>query len=484
MLGRRSFKSDESFLEKLTIGAVGTRAVFEDLKRQKHEPIELERGSMSYKLWKSIKIKRLRVPDLLCLRCSARVEARAKTKLELSMSHSTSDPARGWDRGLTDRDMVAFSLCRKTGEGPTDWAAANLIQYVPVSALRKAFKADQVVAERPKGAQEGFELRVTWPATIASMDGVVTEVTKERVTYKRDGGRSIGLRLGRKGLVLKPLVKVGDTVRESQVMASVVPAGATFPCGAGANERTYLALLGSSSVEERYTAAKALSSFRSGAASKALRGRMDDAKEHVYVRLDSAASLARQGDPAGMAFIGQTLQDPYLENQLEAVIILGEIRSGESEKALTDVLLDKARHPEIRAGAAWALGELNQASSADALMQTFLEMDETVRTEAARALRRLAQLAALDLTPSLKSSQGDQRAGVAWAIAQSGKVDARALAEALVDDDARRWVAYIIGSQREDQYLGQLESMKKRDPEVYFAITVLWKILSSWIQKI
>ncbi|MFS8879273.1 hypothetical protein [Synechococcus sp. H55.11] len=57
MPNRRSFKSDESFLEKLAMGAVGARAVFENLKRQGHRPIELERGSMSYKIWKKIKIK-------------------------------------------------------------------------------------------------------------------------------------------------------------------------------------------------------------------------------------------------------------------------------------------------------------------------------------------------------------------------------------------------------------------------------------------
>ncbi len=49
MLGRRSFKTDESFLEKLAIGAIGAQAVFADLQRQGHNPVELERGSMGYK---------------------------------------------------------------------------------------------------------------------------------------------------------------------------------------------------------------------------------------------------------------------------------------------------------------------------------------------------------------------------------------------------------------------------------------------------
>ncbi len=98
---RRSFKSDESFLEKLAIGATGTRAVMSDLRQQGFTPIELERGSSNWKIWKQIKIKRLRLPDILLLDKGIRIEARAKTALEISMSHSESDPERGWDRGAS-----------------------------------------------------------------------------------------------------------------------------------------------------------------------------------------------------------------------------------------------------------------------------------------------------------------------------------------------------------------------------------------------
>lgn len=47
-----SFKTDESFLEKIAIGAIGTRQVFRVLRELGHTPIELERGSMNYKIWK------------------------------------------------------------------------------------------------------------------------------------------------------------------------------------------------------------------------------------------------------------------------------------------------------------------------------------------------------------------------------------------------------------------------------------------------
>jgi len=101
----RAFKTDESFLEKIAIGVTGTRRAFDDLTQQGHDLMELERGSMSFKIWKAIKIKRVRVPDILCLSCGHRVESRGKTRLEITMSHSLSVQERGWDSGLDDNDV-------------------------------------------------------------------------------------------------------------------------------------------------------------------------------------------------------------------------------------------------------------------------------------------------------------------------------------------------------------------------------------------
>ncbi len=482
---RRSFKTDESFLEKLAIGAIGARAVFNELQRQGHKPIELERGSMDYKIWKNIKIKRLRVPDLLCLNCGTRVEARAKTQLEISMSHSLSDPERGWDKGLNDRDVVALSICTKTGEGPTDWQANPLIQFVSAASLRKAFAQNQVVTEKPKGAGEGFELRVTWPSAVASSDGVVSAFTAERIQFKRQADqRTISLGLSKKSISLQPLVKVGDTIRVGQIIASVVPVTAVLPCAGNAAASGFVGMLASPAVADRYTAAKALSHFRDSAASTALTQRMADDREHIYVRLEAAAGLARAGDAAGMDFIRQTLQGQYLEHRLEAVIILGEIPTDESRRALTTVLLDQAQHPEIRAGAAWALGELQQPSSVDALIQVFLELAEPIRIEAARALRKIAASIAADIAAKLPAAQDDQRAGIAWAVSRSGRVKVDDLLPLLVDEDARRWVAYILGTQDQQACIGQIEQLRRRDPEVYFAVTVLWKILASWVHDL
>ena len=54
----------------------------------------------------------------------------------------------------------------------------------------------------------------------------------------------------------------------------------------------------------------------------------------------------------------------------------------------------------------------------------------------------------------------------------------------MVDDDAKLWLAWIIGTQKEKDFISQIEDLKKKDNEVYFAVTVLWKILSSWIAEL
>jgi len=482
MANRRSFKRDESFLEKLAIGAIGARAVFESLKRQGHRPIELERGAMSYKIWKQIKIKRLRVPDILCLHCGTRVEARAKTQLEISMSHSLSDPERGWDKGLAERDMVALALCAKSGERPIDWQASELVQFVPAAELRRAYAEKRVVLTKPKGAQEGFELRVTWPAAVASSDGVVSAVSESRLQFRRSSdARIISLGLKRGEISLSPLVQAGDQVRAGQIIASVVPVSSAIPCAGTSAENLFFQLLGSSAVADRYTAAKALSHIQSAGASQALLARVNDDREHIYVRLEAAAGLARSGHVVGMEFIRRTLADQYLEHRLEAVIILGEISSAESAQALTAVLLDTDQHADIRAGAAWALGELQQPAGVDALIQVFLELAEPIRIEAARALHRIAAATGANISSKFPTAQDDQRAGIAWALSRSGRVNVPDLLPLMVDDDARRWVAYILGTQDRNAFLAQIEELRRRDPEVYFAVTVLWKILASWV---
>ena len=482
MANRRSYKTDESFLEKISIGAVGTRRVFDDLFHQGHDPIELERGSMSFKIWKTIKIKRIRVPDILCINCGRRVESRAKTKLEITMSHSFSNHERGWDYGLEDDDFVALAVCQRVGNRPIDWEADSLVQYVSVRDLRVAQRAGQTISVEPKGAQEGFEARITWPSSVASSVGTIVRVTPERLQYKRQAdNRTITLSLSKRELGLTPLIREGDIVAANQVLASVVPVMTHFPCSTEATEQEYVAQLSSSSLSERYKTSKALSHFSSADSARALMHKMSDERDHIYVRLEAASSLARRGDERGICFVDDCLSDQYLENRLEAVIVLGEIGGQAAGRMLMETLRDEKQHPEIRAGAAWALGELHEQSAMEALVRSFAAMEEGIRVEAARALAKLAKEFTSEVVDEFSRPGQTERAGMAWALSKSAQFSIEQLLQALIDDDARRWVAYIIGTQDPQNYVGQIELLRQDDPEVYFAVTVLWQIMNSWV---
>jgi HEAT repeat protein len=482
MSSRRAFKTDVSFLEKISAGAVGTTQVFEDLRRQGHSPIELERGSMSFKIWKKIKIKRVRVPDILCVKCGRRVESRAKTDLQITMSHSISNPIRGWDFGLTDSDFIAFVNCAKSGERPIDWKADELVQYVEVKDMREALAQNKVLTVKPKGATEGFEARLTWPSAIAKAGGRVIGIDGNCLKYRRtDDSRTIRLSLKKGHLVLTPLVSVGASVKRNQILASVVSVSDTIPCGGTLAQDYYIKLMKSTSLSDRYAAAKALSYFKSGETISTLKERMKDDKEHIYIRLESASSLLKMGNRDSVPFFEKMLDDQYLENRLECVIVLGEIGQTESSDLLIRTLLDAKQHPEIRAGTAWSLGELRDKKALNALVAAFDAADKDIRVEAARAMVKLNELFANEALKLMPASNDSQRAGISWSLSKSGNFKIHDLIAVMADNDARKWIAWIIGTQKEQKYISQIEELKQKDNEVYFAVTVLWKVLSSWI---
>src|ERR1700693_6490562 len=104
------FKADNSFLRFLSMGALGVRQTMKQLAGMGFVPIELERDGASNKIW-ATKVKRLRLPDVLCVRTGLRVEVRAKSDLKIRMSDAPTNPDRRWHSGLRDTDLSAFIAC-------------------------------------------------------------------------------------------------------------------------------------------------------------------------------------------------------------------------------------------------------------------------------------------------------------------------------------------------------------------------------------
>ena len=477
-----SYKTDESFLEKISIGAIGTQQVFKVLQNQGHQPIELERGSMNYKIWKKIKIKRIRVPDILCVDNGIRIESRAKTNLQISMSHSTSDPTRGWDHGMKDEDFVALVVCEKFGKNPIDWKADNLVQFISIRELRKAEKQNLVIFIKPKGAQEGFESRIIWPSCLASCKGTITEVDKT-IKYKTNEGRTNFVKLEKGKKKLTPLVTVGENVLPNQILASVVKIQQTIPTTKVTFDY-FLGNLSNLTLSERYAAAKALCYFNDPKVTKALIEKLADNDEHIYVKLETAASLCRLGHDAGYDYINTCLTDSYLQNILESVIVLSEIKTDRACKMLSDILLNNSFDPEIRAGAAWGLGEQQNRTGLTAIVSSFNSVEESIKIEAARALAKLTKNYSLEILQKFDSSSTIEKPGISWALTKSKSLKLDQLISSLKDLDSKQWITFIIGTHGEERYIKEIEKLKNKDPEVYFAVTLLWKIMTSWIYEL
>lgn len=356
-----NFKSDESFLRKLVVGAAGTKATITKLTELGFKPIELERGSTGYKIWKRIKIKRVRVPDILCLNTGLRFESRGKTKVGISMSHSLKNPKRVWDAGMRDDDLVSIVVFEQSDDSPIDLKRVSPVHFVSVSDMRAAFASEQVSITQPKGVEEGSEIRVLWPCASANQKSIVTTVDASKISLTPISLarlQTIRLSRGNGKILLKPQVKEGDTVEANQIIASVVPVYTTLTCPPPVGEDYFIDRLSSVNLSERYAAAKALRYRGYNNAKTFLEARIKDTDEDIYVQLEAAAALAVYDDPEGWEFIENKLRSPVLtvplEPQLETVIVTSEISSERSERLLIEVLKDNARDNELRAGAAWA----------------------------------------------------------------------------------------------------------------------------------
>lgn len=485
-----NFKSDDSFLKKLAVGAAATNSTIIRLKDMGFNPIELERGSTGFKIWKKIKIKRVRVPDILCLNTGIRFESRGKTKPEISMSHSLSDPKRAWDAGMRDDDIVSIVVFEQKDDSPIDLKQISPVHFVSVKEMRKAFAAGQVSITRPKGVEEGSEIRVMWPCAAANRRSVVESVESGKISLipiSESRRQSIQLSRSEGRITLLPQVASGETVDANQIVAAVVPVATSIQCPASVNEGYFVNKLSSVNLSERYAAAKALRYRGYTTAKSALESRMNDPDEDIYVQLEAAAALAAFDDPKGWEFIDKKLRSSVMsvpiETQLETVIVASEIPKKRSEQLLIEVLQDPQRDDELRAGAAWALGQFSTMTSATALVGTFNSSPLKIKVEAARALLRIAEPQITHLINLLKSGDPANRDGLSWVLARTGGFNpSEMLVEA--DENLRRWMSYIVGYGKDKFIQSEVEAICEADPQVYFAASVLWQILASWVNDL
>lgn len=454
------FKVDSSFLKFLTIGAAGTQKVMQIMREAGLQPIELERYSATNKIW-STKVKRLRLPDLLCVRTGLRVEVRAKSLLALKMSDAPENLARRWFAGLRREDMVAFIQCGTVDSRPEPAETAELFWVGDLLDVRESVTR----LGPPKSASEGSERDREWPTIVPTQSGTVLDVTVEHLRSVLDGGRAQTWRLNGKVPYLRP----GERFVGYKQFIAGAPARKAFLHEVQGRQWQPSGLATSGDAVDRYVCAKALGVVGTQIDIEVLRELTRDADPRIA--LEAAGSLAKLGHEEGLTRVAGDIWQPSVDYlRMEALFILSELANSPLHRAAADLLDSVAQSSrfsgtEAPQAAIWGLGYRGlreylrlipylSAESADERIHALVALGPNLpipacnelvaillysnSTPVARAaacyaigqLRDVGYVAGL-LQQKVRENTGELQA---WAIAALGALDG-SLASAFITDD-------------------------------------------------
>lgn len=374
------FKEDADFARFLTMGAHGTAAIRSDLEARGHQVIELERYAMANKVW-SVKVKRLRIPDLLCVRCGRRIESRAKSKLAIKLSDS-STPGREWSAGgMRDDDLFGFVRVVFDKGAPVIGRPC----YVTTASL--AAVVTHVKGGNRKARSEGMEADITWPSWVPSYPGIFLGRDEAgALLVETVDGKTRKYANLLKWPEAHVYLQVGESFGAADTVVAAMPRGSNVTCTGDTWD--WHADLEADDRADRYAAVK--SSRRRGAAdvSDVLAVLALDVEQDWRLRLEAAASLSAADPERWIPELGGFARDTDLptEQQIEAVFILSELSADGATEALVEVATEASgRHEEVRAAAVWGLGT-GAAPAPEHVVQFAADPNDRVALHAGGAL--------------------------------------------------------------------------------------------------
>jgi hypothetical protein len=499
---RLSFKPDSSFFRKIVIGAVGAQAVRQNLESHGHTMAELENGSTDTKIWKDVKRKRVRIPDLVCIQCGLRVESRAKTQRSISMSHSSTDAERAWDFGMVDTDLVAFPICESITE--TNWSSEKLqdkqsywrsrqrvkwrvydfINYIRVEDLRAVSHS----GSSTKGVVEGSETSIEWDAILSTREGIVEYIRDGKIGVRRFSDDHLYPWQNKNDLPV--VVEEGDTVHDRQILASSVPplTHAELECP-GYLPINYISdLITSPERTQRFTGIKIARLRNDPQLYDLVQQAVSHPHEDLYVQLEGAIYLSRVCKESARELLGPYLTNPDEQVRLETIVALAEIATVEAVDMLTDILAANDKPYFLRSATAWALGKIGTDKAIKRLMQAFSDVDQSIREEALEAIDSLETHKLSYLLTGLTDTNLSIAAGSAEAIRRHAELPDSAIREIVekVEADAQSiWAVWLLGQlpQGRECVRTAIASLQDSRPEAHYAITVLWSFVESWIAR-
>lgn len=359
------FKADTSFLRFLSMGAAGARQTMAQMKAAGFEPIELERYCTSNKIW-STKVKRLRLPDLLCIRTGTRVEVRAKSDLRIRMSDAPTNVERRWNSGMRAEDLAAFITCFDDNGTPRPAAEAIFFTF---GDLQKTEAKSQLGP--PKSASEGAERDRTWSSIVPQRNGIVEFVDKTVIRVMMDADSERARRPQTFQLRDRvSYVAVGDRfIAEASIIAGM-PARRMGLNAYLQNKYDPLSEITAKDAVDRYAAVKSLPFLpqKKTQAVAAIEKLLDVEKEDRVLLEAAGAGTALESGKAWERLEGFVWEQERADLRMEAVFILTELRSPGARDVLCGIASDADfAEDEIRQAAVWGLGKAGLKQYADLL---------------------------------------------------------------------------------------------------------------------
>jgi hypothetical protein len=494
---RSAFKTNSSFFRMLAVGAIGAQSVQSHLNSLGHDIIELERGSLATRIWRDIKRKRVRIPDLCCRRCGVRIESRAKTNADLSMSHSPNDAERSWNYGMVESDWIAFPILTAE-EGIwssgnlhgrhslwrertlTTWKIVGRINLFTVASFRGVAPKQL----KPKGVSEGSEIQVRWKARFAHGEGRVVNVSSGRLEYilNNDLGRARHFRLVPDE---HAFLTSGEQFQTNQVLAGqIAPLTTEMSRCVGECDSTKLEqMLGSRERTVRFTGCKLARLAKVASLADHVRELADDKDEDPYVRMDAKSYLCEVvGDSADDQFRATLLADTDDQMRLEAAVTLAETHTPTSFALLRTVLEDPDQPLFLRSACAWGIGCHGTQEAAQVLVQAFEDVSPEIRDEALVALQDLGSIGFDPLLKGLGATSTQVAAGAAEALRRIHGAPTKEIA-LLAERATSTWPIWALAHLPKEGVAPYVAALQHRRPEVHYAISVLWTFLESWIAE-
>lgn len=308
--------------------------------------------------------KRLRLPDLLCVRTGTRVEVRAKSDLKIRMSDAPTNVERRWNSGMRGEDLTAFITCFDDDGTPRAAAEAAFFTFGDLQETEAKSQLGPV-----KSASEGAERDRTWSSIVPQRNGIVEFVDKTVIRVMMDAdserpGRPQTFQLRDR----VPYVTTGDRfIAEASIIAGV-PARRMGLKAYSQNKYRPLDDLDATDAVDRYAAVKSLpfTSVLKSKAAAAIERRLDvETEDRVLLEAAGAGTACESGEAWSRLERFVWNQD-RADLRMEAVFILTELRSAGARDVLIKIANDPTfANDEIRQAAVWGLGKAGVQRYAD-----------------------------------------------------------------------------------------------------------------------